>query len=175
MRSKGRSTRPAAFAALPATRASVPSRRPPPRPRFIFCIALDKPSHVAGLERVEAMDLGALYDAWASRLLAYMMTITRDRTKAEDALHNLFVKLATGRPDLRDPAVYLFRAARNEAFRVSRRRIDRSLAELDVVAAGGSEESGAVAEALDRLPAEQLDVVLLHVFEGLTFREAAEI
>jgi hypothetical protein len=28
------------------------------------------------------MDLGALYDAWASRLLAYMMTMTRDRSKA---------------------------------------------------------------------------------------------
>ncbi|HVE38925.1 MAG TPA: sigma factor [Planctomycetota bacterium] len=68
------------------------------------------------------MDLGALYDAWASRLLAYMMTITRDRSKAEDALHNLFVKLSTGRPDLRDPSVYLFRAARNEALRVARRR-----------------------------------------------------
>lgn len=119
------------------------------------------------------MDLGALYDAWASRLLAYMMTITRDRTKAEDALHNLFVKLATARPALRDPAVYLFRAARNEALRVSRRLPDRPLADLDVVEAPA--ESAAVADALDRLPLEQLDVVVLHVFEGLTFREAAEV
>jgi RNA polymerase sigma-70 factor (ECF subfamily) len=126
-----------------------------------------------GLVRVEAMDLGALYDAWASRLLAYMMTITRDRSKAEDALHNLFVKLATGRPDLRDPAVYLFRAARNEAIRVSRRRAERPLADLDLVA--GPPDSGVVADALDRLPVEQLDVVVLHVFEGLTFREAAEV
>jgi len=122
------------------------------------------------------MDLGALYDAWASRLLAYMMTITRDRTKAEDALHNLFVKLATGRPDLRDPAVYLFRAARNEAFRVSRRRPDRPLANLEIVEApAGSADAGAIADALDRLPADQFDVVVLHVFEGLSFREAAEV
>ncbi len=122
------------------------------------------------------MDLGSLYDAWASRLLAYMMTITRDRTKAEDALQNLFVKLATGLPPLRWPAVYLFRAARNEALRVSRRRVDRPLADLELLAAPGrSAEAGALGEALDRLPDEQLDVVLLHVFEGLTFREAAEV
>jgi RNA polymerase sigma-70 factor (ECF subfamily) len=127
-----------------------------------------------GLGRVEAMDLGALYDAWASRLLAYMMTITRDRTTAEDALHNLFVKLATGRPELRDPAVYLYRAARNEALRVLRRRVERPLADLEFVAApGGSAEH--VADALDRLPAEQLDVVVLHVFLGLSFREASEV
>lgn len=30
------------------------------------------------------MDLGALYDAWAPRLLAYRITITRDRHRAED-------------------------------------------------------------------------------------------
>jgi RNA polymerase sigma-70 factor (ECF subfamily) len=122
------------------------------------------------------MDLGALYDAWASRLLGYMMTITRDRPKAEDALHNLFVKLATGRPDLRDPSVYLFRAARNEALRVSRRRAERPLVDLELVASpGGSLESAAIAEALDRLPAEQADVVVLHVFEELSFRETAEV
>jgi RNA polymerase sigma-70 factor, ECF subfamily len=119
------------------------------------------------------MDLGALYDAWASRLLAYMMTITRDRSRAEDALHNLFVKLATSRPDLRDPSVYLFRAARNEAIRASRRGPDRPLADLDVLAAPAGSE--AVRDALDHLPPEQVDVVVLHVFEGLTFREAAEV
>jgi RNA polymerase sigma-70 factor (ECF subfamily) len=122
------------------------------------------------------MDLGSLYDAWASRLLAYMMTITRNRAKAEDALQNLFVKLATGRPAIEDPAVYLFRAARNEAIRVSRRRAERPLADLDLLAApGGSADAAAVGEALDRLPPEQLDVVMLHVFEGLTFRETAAV
>lgn len=122
---------------------------------------------------MEATELGALYDAWASRLLAYMMTITRDRNRAEDALHNLFVKLASGRPDLRDPAVYLFSAARHEAIRASKRRKERPLADLDVLAAPS--DSAGLREALDKLPSEQLDVVVLHVFEGLTFRETAEV
>ena len=121
------------------------------------------------------MDLGALYDAWADRLLAYMITITRDRARAEDALHALFVKLATSRPDLREPAVYLHRAARNEALRVAARRPERPLADLDVVSGGaGPAEAAEVADALDGLPDEQREVVLLHAFEGLTFREVAE-
>jgi RNA polymerase sigma-70 factor, ECF subfamily len=122
---------------------------------------------------VEATELGALYDAWASRLLAYMMTITRDRSKAEDALHNLFVKLAGGKPELRDPAVYLFSAARHEAIRLSQRRREKPLADLDVLAAPS--ESAGLRDALDKLPSDQLDVVVLHVFEGLTFRETAEV
>ena len=121
------------------------------------------------------MDLGALYDAWAGRLLSYMTTITRDRGRAEDALHALFVKLATSRPDVRNPAVYLYRAARNEAFRAAGRRPERRLAELDVVAGGaGPAEAAALADALDVLPEEQREVVLLHALEGLTFREIAE-
>ena len=125
------------------------------------------------------MDLATLYDAWASRLLAYMMTITRDRHRAEDALQNLFVKLATARPDLRDPAVYLFRAARNEALRVSGRRREEPLASLDVIAAPQEPRSGAdaavIARALDLLPRDQSEVVLLHVLEGLPFREIGGI
>lgn len=123
------------------------------------------------------MDLAALYDAWAARLLGYMMTITRDRHLAEDALQNLFVKLATARPELENPGVYLFRAARNEAIRVSKRRPERPLAELDVVAPRETSEVDAarVASALDQLPSEQSEVVVLHVFEDLPFREIGEI
>lgn len=47
----------------------------------------------------EAMDLAALYDDRAPRLLGYRMSITGDRRRAEDALQNLFVKPASSRPD----------------------------------------------------------------------------
>ena len=124
-------------------------------------------------------DLAALYDAWAGRLLGYMIALTRDRHAAEDALQNLFVKLAASRPAMDDPAAYLFGAARNEALRASRRRPERSLAELDVVAprATGADpdEARALAAALDRLPAEQAEVVILHAFEGLTFAEVGRV
>jgi len=125
------------------------------------------------------MDLAALYDAWAPRLLAYMTTITRDRHRAEDALQNLFVKLATRRPEMRDAGPYLYRAARNEALNVSRGRLDRPLGDLEVLApspeSDGSIDPKSLAAALDRLPPDQSEVVLLHALEGFTFREIAEI
>lgn len=128
---------------------------------------------------MEADELAELYDAWASRLLAYMITLTRDRPTAEDALQNLFAKLAASRPDLRNPAVYLFRAARNEATRLSRRRRDVSLEGLDVLAprppGAPALEASEVARALDQLPAEQAEALMLHALEGLTFRELGEV
>ena len=123
------------------------------------------------------MDLAALYDAWAPRLLAYMMTITRDRHRAEDALQNLFVKLATNPPDLRNAGPYLYRAARNEAWRASKNRPERTLGELEILAPGreGAIDTKALAAALDALPIEQSEVVLLHAMEGFTLREVAKI
>ena len=123
------------------------------------------------------MDLAALYDAWAPRLLAYMMTITRDRHRAEDALQNLFVKLATNPPDLRDPRAYLFRAARNEALRAAKGRPERALADLEILAplAEGALDPKPLADALDCLPPAQAEIVLLHAIEGFTFREVAKI
>jgi len=120
------------------------------------------------------MDLASLYDAWASRLLAYMTTITRDRHRAEDALQNLFVKLATNPPDLMSPGPYLYQAARREAWRVSKIRPERPLADLEVIAAESSDPAPLIA-AIDKLSADQAEVVLLHAIEGFTFKEVARI
>ncbi|HVR86892.1 MAG TPA: sigma-70 family RNA polymerase sigma factor [Planctomycetota bacterium] len=128
---------------------------------------------------MEESELARLFDDWASRLLPYMTTITKDRGLAEDALQNLFVKLATSRPDLRDPGVYLFRAARNEALRMARRRPGSARALSQLVAPRDPADPGpdveGVASALKRLPPEQLEVVVLHAFEGLTFQETSQV
>lgn len=126
---------------------------------------------------MEESELARLYDGWASRLLGYMTTITKDHALAEDALQNLFIKLATSRPDLRQPEVYLFRAARNEALRMARRG-PASACDLSQLVdrrdpADSSADVEGVTAALKHLPTEQVEVVLLHVFEGLTFQETS--
>jgi len=129
--------------------------------------------------KLDGDGLAQLYDAWASRLLGYMIALTRDRHRAEDALQNLFVKLAESQPAIENPAAYLFRAARNEALRVTRRAPEAPLAGLEVVAPADESadrgEAERVAAALDRLPREQAEVVMLHALQGLAFREVAEV
>ncbi len=125
------------------------------------------------------MDLDALYKEWASRLLGYLMSMTRDQHLAEDALQNLFVKLATSGVTIKNPAVYLLRAARNEALSLSKRKGPRPLPTTALLApeesAGSPVDPAELTTALDRLPQEQLEVVILHVVEGLPFKEIAEI
>jgi len=120
-----------------------------------------------------------LYESWASRLFGDMMTLTRDRHLAEDSLHNLFVKLATSGVDVRNPAVYLFRAARNEALSISRRGHLRLLPAIDIIAPDEKADfdisPSELISALDRLPNEQAETVILHVLEGLTFKDIGEI
>lgn len=125
------------------------------------------------------MDLAALYDEWVSRLLAYMISITRDRHLAEDALQNLFVKLAVSQPEIRNPAVYLFRAGRREAIRSAGRRRMEPLGPNDFLLparnAGPPIDTAELASALGSLPQEQQEIVILHGIEGFTFKEAGEI
>ena len=122
------------------------------------------------------MDLAAVFDEWGSRLFAYMITITRDRHRAEDALQNLFMKLAVSRSNVRHLKVYLFTAARNEAIRASRRRPEEPLDPSGLLAPSRNGIAAADLEAsLAKLPAEQAEVVILHSFEGLTFEEISEV
>ena len=139
---------------------------------------LDKSCAPAGLEWVEAMDLAALFDVWAPRLLAYMITIARDHHMAEDALQNLFVKLATSRPDIANLQVYLFRAARNEALRMKKRRREEPMEWANVLTAKEGAppvDIAPILQAMDRLPPEQAEAIVLHVLEGLTFKDMAEV
>ncbi len=131
-----------------------------------------------GMEHAAA--LGELFDRWANRLLAYLIAFLRDRHRAEDALSNLFVKLAASPVAIADEAAYLYRAARNEGLRLATAQPHVSLTELGVIhprpASDGQPESAElVARALDRLPPEQAEVLVLHALEGLTFREIGTI
>jgi RNA polymerase sigma-70 factor (ECF subfamily) len=104
-----------------------------------------------------------------------------DRAAAEDAVQQVFAALL--RPAVRieadDPLHYLRRAVRNECYSLLRRRRVRQGEEeagplLEAAAASRSpEERLALERSIRGLPSEQREVIHLHVFEGLTFREIA--
>ena len=126
---------------------------------------------VAALERLYRRHrVGVFNLAWQ---------ISGDRALAEDALQDVFVRLVegVGRHRIRDVAAYL-RSAVLHRTRDLLKRVPRPEAADGLVAgdlpdpaeaASTSERVLEVGRALQRLPLEQREVVVLHLFEGMTF------
>lgn len=125
--------------------------------------------------------LGLVYDRYAPSLYRVLLAMLRSSADAEDALQEVFAKLASGRGGrMRDLKAYLFVAARNEALGILRRRQREPLAATEVPTEipGGADAGEASCDwraLLARLPLEQREVIVLKVWEGLTFAEIAGI
>ncbi len=129
--------------------------------------------------------LGGLYDVTASRLVRYASTLTRQRDDAEDAVQAALVRIAL-KPGLlakaRYPWAYLLKITRNEALNIVRRRrpmrsLTRPDARIwsDAPAHGEEEIHQLVRLALRKLPSTQAEVVVLKIWEEMTFAEVGDI
>ena len=125
-----------------------------------------------------------LYDEHAERLFRYLSRVTGSDELAEDLLQEVFLRVFRDRrsfAQVADRGRYLYRMARNLAIDHLRGR--RSLESLDDAvpasdanpAAGDDERAARLRAAFLRLPIEQREIVELHLYEGLTFKEAAEL
>ncbi len=139
------------------------------------------------LRRGDVDALQQVYDRYKDDLLTVAMSLLNDRHAAEDCAHDVFVHFAADPADLRATRSlkgYLVRCVANRAKNQLKRR------QLQPVSAGdeqdcagdgdcpthrlmASEESTRVFEALAQLPAEQREVITLHIHGQLTFREIA--
>jgi len=109
-----------------------------------------------------------------------------DDHAADDALQDVWIDVFRSVGKLRDAgafAPWLFRVARDRAYRVLRRRgipVD-AIGDVDQVAAGSSAEPAAfdeedrrqVTTSLDRLPHAQREVLLLRFVEDLSYEQIA--
>jgi RNA polymerase sigma-70 factor (sigma-E family) len=143
----------------------------------------------AVMERIEARPGGRLADLYrahapAAARLAYLMT--GDAARAEDLVHDAFVKVIGRFGDIRDPdafGAYLKRTVVNLAnsfFR--RRRLEREHAEAEGRAlrdesAGGSDpvERDALWRALATLPSRQRAAIVLRFYEDLSEQQTADV
>jgi len=122
--------------------------------------------------------LARLYDRYAPMLYQFALALTRRRDAAEDVVQNTFLGLLRSRSRLsrvENIRAYLLRVARNEVSHL-RRRPEGGSAVLELVEASPRvpvTEVVEVNEALSRLPEEQLTVVVLKVWQGMTFAEIA--
>jgi RNA polymerase sigma-70 factor (ECF subfamily) len=99
---------------------------------------------------------------------------------AEDILHQVFARLLRDDLVLHGPPLpYLCRAVRNAALNDRRARAREHRLGDDVhwlEAPPRMQDSAlAVEQAMDVLPSEQREVIVLHIWGGLTFQEVAEV
>jgi RNA polymerase sigma-70 factor (ECF subfamily) len=134
---------------------------------------------------------GRLYAEYGASLYRYAVMLLADTAAAEDAVHQVFAAVLNGGVvGIQQDAHYLRRAVRNECYSMLRRRVldgeRRNRLQSDLPAHAhhflearaatnaAPEERIALQDAMRALPAEQREVLHLHVYEGMTFQEIAD-
>ena len=137
-------------------------------------------------------ELATLYGALKHDLYTVAFGLARERSAAEDAVHDVFASLARAdAPPLRfatldDARRYLVRACVHRVRDARRRRRPEPADDATLAAApardgdplahaAGQDEAARLRATLLDLPEEQREVVTLHLHGGLKFREVAEL
>ena len=137
---------------------------------------------LAALAAGDVHSLGELYDRHAASLFRHALALCRRRPDAEDLVHAVFMKIAAiGAPLLgvRAPAAYLHRALHTawiDGLRraaVAEAAVEHTAVEPYAWHAAG--DSIDLLRALDGLPPEQREAVVLHVLDGFSFREIGQL
>ena len=139
---------------------------------------------VARAKDGDADALRFLYLCYADNVYGYVCSIVRDEFEAEDVTQQIFAKLMTalGRyePRVVPFSAWILRVAHNAAIDHVRTRRPVPLEEVHPPDAAGDDGAGSrerfadLRLALEALPAEQRDVIVLRFLVGLTPREIAE-
>ena len=143
---------------------------------------------VAGLVREASAGspeaLARLYDAMGPELFAFAAWRSGQHALAEDAVQELFCRLAQGRLRIPEPLcaarAWLFACVRNALIDGARKTVRRSEdggeALLQLVGpALPVEDLALLSRALGRLPAKARETIYLHVYQGMTFREIGRL
>jgi RNA polymerase sigma-70 factor (ECF subfamily) len=135
------------------------------------------------LKRGDADALRRLYEKYRHDLVGLAVTLARDKTSAEDAVHDAFVSFVRLSPRLRlrtSLRSYLLSAVANRV-----RSLNRAGARPVPPETGAQEEpppeqtvlhterSRLIDQALAQLPDDQREAVILHLQVGMKFREIA--
>jgi RNA polymerase sigma-70 factor, ECF subfamily len=142
------------------------------------------------ISRGDGAALEAVYDAYAGAVYRQALAVASSAADAEDVVQEVFLKLVRRRGGpIRDLKAYLLTAARNQATSTLRQRRcealdDCGLRIADCGFAGrpypqstssATVDMAAVREALEALPSEQREVVMLKVYDQLTFEEIGRV
>ena len=119
-----------------------------------------------------------IYKDLQTPIFTIINRITWDRTISEDILQEVFVKLFLSPPyPLNNPRAYIFQIARNLAIdSVRKQKQNISIDEISKTAhhpLDNFSQKMDIDNALKNLPAQECEIVTLHIIGSLTFREIA--
>jgi RNA polymerase sigma-70 factor, ECF subfamily len=133
-----------------------------------------------------ACDLERLYDEHSESLYRYAYAITGRREDAEDAVQDVFAHISQSNPSFTNVdnlRFYLLASVRNAAVSLLRKRRRRNEQDIDCHIdahshhpddSEASVSSIVLRDAFETLPAEQKEVVVLRVYEGMTLAEISK-
>ena len=140
---------------------------------------------------MDQQKLEAVYRDHRQGLFTLALAITGCRAHAEDAVHDAFSKLSVARTVNGDLVAYVFSSVRNAARDVQRRqgrgsRITESIfngyvppKELDIENPSNQlltqERDQIIRRAINELPEEYREAVVMKIFSDLTFRQIGKI
>jgi RNA polymerase sigma-70 factor, ECF subfamily len=131
--------------------------------------------------RTDLTEIDGLYRQHGAALLLFAASMTGERGRAEDAVHEVFLRLLDhgGLRHVVDSKAYLFACVRNTVLNDNKIR-QRSVALEDDSAWFAPPDQDYAEErnlrqALRALPEDQRQVTILHVWGELTFSQIAEI
>ena len=131
-------------------------------------------------------DWQAWYDRHAPALLLYARQITGSLAKAEDAMHDGFIRFWKQRGRVDDALAYLYRSVRSAALdqrrgetRRQQRELKRTYEGRPAIAepwhdAARDEAEQQLRQAVAKLDEPQREVLVMKVWGGLTFDQIAE-
>lgn len=149
--------------------------------------ALTEPSDQELLARFESGDAAAfeaLYARHRRGLYGFALGVGGDAGSAADAVQDVWLALIQNAARFAragNVRAYLYKAVRNRVIEYARKRGREAKAVGVLVKSGARSEAGAVQDAqeldkaLQALPAEQREVVLLRIYEDMQFAEIAQV
>lgn len=147
---------------------------------------------IADLGRGDAEALGLLYDRYRRLAMAVAYRILEDATAAEDCLQDAFLQVwrnhTAYHPERGSVKSWLLTIVRNAAIdrhrgKEGRARQDRPIDEIDYLLGENDDphahaieslQAEQIKTAIESLPTEQRDAIMLAFFNGLTHQEIAE-